>query len=359
VNIFERAFRRVDELQQQHAPMALVFGVVKKFGDDNGGVLVSNLAYSAFLALFPLLLLLITVLGLVLSAYPSAEHAVLHSAFGEFPVVGRQLGSNIHALRRSSAVGLTIGLLGLLWGSMGLAQAAMFAMSQVWNVPGPDRPNFLHRLARGVVFLGVLGTGLLLSAFLAGFGTFGQHDVALGLLGEVLALAVNVGQYLLAFRVLTPRAVRTRRLIPGAVAGGVAWTILLAVGGYLIGHDLRNDSAIYGLFGMVLGLLAWVYLGAEISIYAAELNTVLARGLRPRALVQPPLTAADQRVLALQATQNRRRPEQHVDVSFSEPPMTERERRVFTDRPDENDNKENDYCEADTDASEFEQAPLQ
>jgi uncharacterized BrkB/YihY/UPF0761 family membrane protein len=61
VNIIERTVRRLDEMQQQHAPTSLVFGVIKKFGDDNGGVLVSNLAYSAFLALFPLLLLLVTV----------------------------------------------------------------------------------------------------------------------------------------------------------------------------------------------------------------------------------------------------------------------------------------------------------
>ncbi len=321
--------------------MALFFGVVKKFGDDNGGVLVSNLAYSGFLALFPLLLLLITVLGLVLSTSPSAEHAVLHSAFGDFPIVGRQLAANIHAVRRSSVVALTVGILGLLWGSIGLSQSAIFAMAQVWNLPGPDRLDFVRRLVRGLAFLGVLGSGLVLSAFLAGFGTFGQHQFALGLLGEFLALTVNVAQYLLAFRVLTPKTVPTRRLVPGAVVGGMAWTVLLALGGYLIGHDLRNDSAIYGLFGMVLGLMAWVYLGAEISIYAAELNTVLARGLRPRSLLQPPLTEADQHALALQATQNRRRPEQRVEVSFAEAPMTERELRLqLTATPDENESNE-------------------
>jgi uncharacterized BrkB/YihY/UPF0761 family membrane protein len=146
----------------------------------------------------------------------------------------------------------------------------------------------VKRLARGITFLAVLGTGLVLSTALAAFGTFGRHDVLLGLFGEVLAVVVNVGEYVLAFRVLTPRSVHTRDLIPGAVVGGVAWTLLLALGGYLIGHDLRNDSAVYGLFGMVLGLLAWVYLGAEISIYAAEVNTVLSRSLWPRAMVQPP-----------------------------------------------------------------------
>jgi YihY family inner membrane protein len=323
MNRIERTARRVDAFQQRHGPFAFLFGIMKKFGDDNAGSLVSNIAYSAFLSVFPLLLVLVTVLGLVLSGHPGLRESVLHSTFADFPIVGRQLGNNIHPLHRSSVLGIAIGLVGLVWGSTGLSQAGLFAMSQVWNLPGPERPNFVKRLGRGVSFLGILGLGLALSTFLAAFGTFGRHNVLLGLVGELLAVIVNLGQYLLAFRVLTPKSVTTRQLIPGAVIGGVAWTILLALGGYLIGHDLRNDSAIYGLFGMVLGLLAWVYLGAEISIYAAETNTVLSRHLWPRAMVQPPLTDADQRSMALQATQNQRRPEQHVEVTFSVPPTSE------------------------------------
>ena len=104
-------------------------------------------------------------------------------------------------------------------------------MAQVWNLPGPDRLDFVRRLARGLAFLGVLGSGLVVSAFLAGFGTFGQHPLALGLLGELLALSVNVTQYLLAFRVLTPKAVPTPRLVPGAVVGGIALDSPAGVGG--------------------------------------------------------------------------------------------------------------------------------
>ena len=92
------------------------------------------------------------------------------------------------------------------------------------------------------------------------------------------------------------------------------------MGGYLIGHDLKNDSTTYGTFGVVLGLVAWIYLGSQITIYAAELNTVLAGHLWPRGLVQPPLTEADQKSLALQATQNQRRPEQEVSVEFTHRP---------------------------------------
>jgi len=138
-------------------------------------------------------------------------------------------------------------------------------------------------------------------------------------------VVVNIATYLGAFRVLTPKVIHSRQLVPGAILGGVLWTILQAIGGYLIGHDLKNDSVSYGVFAAVLGLVAWIYLGSEVTIYAAELNTVLARRLWPRGMVQPPLTDADQRSLALQATQNQRRPEQEVSVTFSTPAMSQRE----------------------------------
>lgn len=325
MNPIERVARRIDAFQQRHTVTAVVYGVVKKYGDDNAGVLVTNLAYSAFVAVFPLLLVLVTVLALVLSGDPGARASLEHSTFSEFPLVGSTLSRNIHELRRSSSIGLVIGLLGLLWGSTGLAQSGQFSMSQVWNLEGPDRPGYLPRLLRSVGFLSVMALGLIVSTFLAGFGTFGRHNLAIGLVGEVLAALVNIGQYLLAFRVLTPKKVDTRSLVPGAILGGIAWTLLQALGGYLVGHDLKGDSEVYGTFGVVLGLLAWLYLGVEISIYAAELNTVLERRLWPRGMVQPPLTEADQRSMAAQATENRRRPEQRVHVGFVEKPRTQRE----------------------------------
>jgi YihY family inner membrane protein len=323
VNPIEKVMRRVDVAQQRFGPAALVFGIMKKFGDDNAGTLVSNLAYSAFLCIFPLLLVLITVLNIVLVHDPSARHSLLHSTLSEFPVVGSTLGSNIHGLHRSSVIGLVIGVLGLLWGSTGLAQSGLFSMSQIWNLPGPDRPNYVSRLGRSFGFLFVLGLGIVITTGLASFGTFGRHNILLGILAEILAVAVNFATYFGVFRVLTPKSVHGRQLVPGAIMGGVLWTILQAVGGYLIGHDLKNDSVTYGVFAAVLGLVAWIYLGCEVMIYSAELNTVLARRLWPRGMVQPPLTEADQRSLALQATQNQRRPEQEVTVDFTTPPMSQ------------------------------------
>jgi hypothetical protein len=114
------------------------------------------------------------------------------------------------------------------------------------------------------------------------------------------------------------------------------------VGGYLVGHDLKNNSVTYGVFAAVLGLVAWIYLGCEIMIYSAELNTVLARRLWPRGMVQPPLTEADQRSLALQATQNQRRPEQQVSVNFTAPAMSQHEWLSSRDKPEEDKPEDDD-----------------
>jgi YihY family inner membrane protein len=319
VNPVERAIRHLDAAQQRHRLPAFVFGVIKKYGDDNGGVLAANLAYSAFVSVFPLLLILVTVLVLVAANDPALQHQIVNGATNQFPALGKQLRGNIHVLRRSTLAGLAVGLAVLAWGVTGLAQAALFTMEQVWNLPGPARPGYVPRLGRSLLFLGVLGVGVLTSTLLAGLTTYGHHNAAIVVLADVLAALANVGLYGVSFRVLTPRGVPSRHLVPGAVAGGVAWTILQILGAYIVHHFLRSNS-VYGIFGTVLGLVAWIYLGVKVTVYAAEVNVVAKRRLWPRSIVQPPLTEADRASMALQALQNQRRPEERVRVSFTDRP---------------------------------------
>jgi YihY family inner membrane protein len=317
MNPFERAIRRVDATQRRFTPTAFVFGVVKKYGDDNGGVLVSNLAYSSFVSLFPLLLVLVTVLGLIASVDPAFKTDVLNAVAGQVPLIGNQLTGNVHQLKRSSTIGLVVGIVSLIWGSAGLAQAGLFTMEQVWNLPGPARPGYLQRLGRAGLFLCLLGGGVIVTTGIASLSTYGLKGFWLVSLTDVLAAAFNIGMYIGAFRVLTPRGVSTHDLVPGAITGGILWTMLQVVGTYLVHHYLHSDS-VYGVFGTVLGLLAWIYIAIEITVYSAEINVVLSRRLWPRAIIQPPLTEADRSSMALQALQNQRRPEQHIEVTFSD-----------------------------------------
>ena len=308
--------RSIDHAQQGHSVPAVAFAVVKKYGDDSAGSLASLLAFSAFVTLFPLLLLLVTILGLVLSADPHLRGDILRSTFSQFPLMGSELQANVHALHRNSLIGLIVAVVLLFYGSFGLGGDGIYTMEQIWNLPGVERVNFLKRTGRSAEFILLLGAGLIVSTFLSGVATNTASRPFLVDAGAVvLSLVVSCGQFILAYRVLTPKVIKTKSLVIGASVAGLGWTILQALGTYLVGHQLKN-SAVYGVFAFVLGLVFWISLVTRLVTYTSEFNVVLSRRLWPRSMVQPPLTRADREVLAAQVEQNRRRLEEQVSVSF-------------------------------------------
>jgi YihY family inner membrane protein len=317
VNSVERVIRKIDTTQQRFTPTAFVFGVIKKFGDDNGGVLVANLTYTAFVTLFPLLLVFTTILGLVAAFNPAFKDAAENAVASQVPIIGKTLTGQVGTLKRSSVIGLIVGLVVTIWGSTGLAQAGMYTMARVWNLPGPERPGFVPRLGRSMLFLGLLAVGVIATTALASLSTYGNRPLALLAFAEAVAAAVNAGMFVAGFRILTPKAVQTSDLVRGGVIAGMLWTVLQVLGTWLVHHFLHSDSA-YGVFATVLGLVAWLYLAARVTVYCAEVNTVLARRLWPRSIVQPPLTKADRTSLALHALESQQRRELQVHVSFDD-----------------------------------------
>jgi YihY family inner membrane protein len=328
MKVVDRVVDRADGWQQRHRVPAFVVGVAKKYGDDRGGHLAALITYYGFLSLFPLLLVLVTVLGFLLHDNPSLRHDLLDSALADFPIIGPQLRTNVGALG-GNGLGLVIGLLGLVWGSLGVAQAAQHAMAQVWSISTPRRPSFFPRLARSLLVLGVLAVAIGATTALAALATLVPASVVVSVVSTALLVVLNVALYWLAFRVLTPKDVATRDLWLGAIIGGTAWTALQALGGWLVARQLRHTSELYGTFGVVLGLLFFLYLAAQIMVYAAETNVVWARRLYPRSLRPPPLTEADEQVFANLAETEARRPEETVDVDFEEtqPPSAVDSRR--------------------------------
>src|ERR1700743_330307 len=107
---FKAPLRRFDEFQQTKPVLALPLGVVKKFSDDEGGSMVSLIAYRAFFSLFPLLLLLVTILGYVLAGNDELRQEVVNGTLSQFPIIGNQLkGGQL----KGSGVALAIGIVGL------------------------------------------------------------------------------------------------------------------------------------------------------------------------------------------------------------------------------------------------------
>jgi YihY family inner membrane protein len=312
--------RRLDEFQQRQPWLGFPVGVAKKFVDDRCPSLAALLAYYGVLSIFPLFLVLFTLLALFFGHDANLQHRVIHSALSQFPVIGKQLGNlnGTSALHKKSGLGLGLGLVGLLWGSLGVTKAGQRAMADVWNVPYVARPKFVRRIGRGVEFLGVLILDVVLTTALAGVVTFGGHALWFKIIAVMVGLVLNVAMFILGFRILTPRTIETRMLTTGATGAALGWSFLQYIGTWLVGHELRHASQLYGYFASVLGLIFFLYVAAVITMVATEINVVRSRHLYPRSLSAPPFTHADEAVLTDIALQSQRRLEQTVHVTFNQ-----------------------------------------
>ncbi len=312
----ERQVRRADSFQQRHAVIAFPWAVMQKFGNDQAGSKATLMAYYGLFALFPLLLLLATVLGFVLSGNPALREQLIDSALGNFPVIGDQLRSEVHPLEGNTTA-LVIGIAGTLYGSFGIGFASQNAMNTVWNIPYVRWPSFWKRYARTFGVIGLLGLAVVSSTALATFATaVGRGETSvLAVAGSVL---VNLGLFLLAFMVLTAEPLRPREVAAGAILATVFWEALQLIGTWYVTRGLRNASPTYGVFAVVITLLSWLYLGSQLTLWAAEINVVLRYRLWPRSVTQPPLTKADRLMLVRLAQMEVRRPEEEVSASFTE-----------------------------------------
>lgn len=306
---------RLDASQRERPWIGFPLAVFKKFGEDQAANLAALIAYYGFFSIFPLLMVFVTVLGFALRGNPQLQQTITDSAFANFPVVGTQLSQNVHSLHGSGLV-LAVGIVLTLWSGLGVLKVTQTAMNVVWNVPYHRRPNFVWSTVRAALMLVVLGVITIASATAGSVGA-GRGGALWSIVGILISLVLNMALFLLAFRVLTAEDVSWSDVWVGAAIGAVVWTLLQAFGGYYVGHQLGGASDTYGTFAVVIGLLAWIFIGAQATLLAAEINVVKVRRLWPRAL-QPPLTEADERAFKHYGLQEKRRPEMEVLVDVTD-----------------------------------------
>jgi membrane protein len=273
--------RRFDSYQQRHRLLAAPLGVVKKFGDDEGGSMVSLIAYRAFLSLFPLLLLMTTILGYLLAGDPSLRESVVDSTLSQFPVIGDQLrGGSL----TGSGVALAVGIVGSLLAGLGVVLETERTFDTVWGVAEEDRRGFVGARLRAIGLLVVLGGLAVASTVVTGLVS-GGADLFGPVWGLLIATALNLVVFAAVFRLLTTREVEHRALVPGIVVATVGWELLQLLGGWYLSHAVRNAGPAYGTFALVIGLLAWIHVGALFVVLGAEANVVRERRLWPRRLL--------------------------------------------------------------------------
>jgi membrane protein len=278
----DRVVDRIDQWQQHNRVVAPAYAVIKKFGDDQANNLVVGLGWYGFTSIYPLLLVVVTIFGFIGAA--SLGHGIV-TTLQQFPIIGSGFQAGTASSRlHGNVVGLVIGLVLLVYGAQGVTQTAQQAMATVWDIPKAELPGFLPRLGRSIGALVIIGGCFLVNAALGVLATGGGRSYAIRVPVIAAMVVINVVCYAASFRALTPKAVGTRALVPGAVAAAIGFTALITVGAGLVAHQIRNSSETYGQFAVVIGLVAFLLILAKISVYAAELNVVLDRHLWPRPL---------------------------------------------------------------------------
>ncbi len=315
---------RLDRFQQRHPWAGFPLAVVYKYFDDFGAYLAALLTYYGFVSLFPLLLLASTILGFILSGDQRLQHEVLTSALHQFPVIGGDLSQPKRL--GGGPVGLVVGILGSLYGGLGVAQAFQYASNTVWAVPRNNRPNPFKARGRSLLLLTTAGLAVTGTTVLSVVGGGGAG--ALGAAGRVLALAasvvINIAVSIFAFRFAPARRLSVRDVVPGAIAAAVIWQLLQSFGVIYVRHVVKHASATNAVFAIVLGLLAFLYITATALLLCVEINVVRVNHVHPRSLLTPftdnvILTSADRRAYSGQAKAQRSKGFEHVDVSFDAP----------------------------------------
>jgi membrane protein len=321
---------RLDRFQRRHRWAGLPLAVLYKFVDDQGNYLAALLTYYGFLSMFPLLLLAVSVLGFILHGNAHLQNQVLNSALSDFPVIGKQIQTGLGSYS-GSATALTVGIVGSIYGGLGIAQAGQNAMNIAWGVPRNLRPNPIRARLRSLGILTFLGLGVLSTTGLSALVTSARSltdDLHLGVgapvVASILSVALNLVLFTVAFRILTVAVVSVRDVLPGAVVAALAWQVLQALGTYYVAHKLKGSSEIYGTFAVVLGLIAWIYIESVVLVLCAEFNVVVRHRVWPRALLTPftdnvNLTAADEQAYRSYAQSQRFKGFEKIDVKFEGP----------------------------------------
>jgi YihY family inner membrane protein len=314
---------RIDAFQRQHKVLGFPIAVLYKFFDDQGNYLAALMTYYAFIALLPALLLASSILSFILHGNPDLQQRILNSALGQFPIMNQIVNEQSP---QGSAWAIVIGVLGSLYGALGVAQAMQNAMNVAWSVPRNRRPNPFIGRVRSLGLLTIAGLGILVTTWVSTIGS--QLDALDTNVAPWVRFAlicatvmVNACIFTVLFRMATTHDHSLRLAFPGAGTTALLWQGLQYLGSIYVTEVAAHASSVNKLFASFLGVIVYLYVGAVCILLGVEVNVVKAHQLFPRALLTPftdnvDLTEADRRAYADYAAAQRTKDFAHVDVRF-------------------------------------------
>lgn len=316
MNFITRLINSVDSFQRNHAVAGFPYAVMKKYGTDNGSYLSALITYYALLSLFPLLIVFTTVVQLLFKGNTQLRAKISTSVSHYFPVIGNQLQQSVHSPAKAG-IALVVSLLATFYGSRGVASALQYTLSSLWYVPRIKQPSFLKNILRSIGILLAGGIGLVASVVLSGYTTFLGHLFVVKILATLLSVIVLWITFIILFKLAIAGNKKIKTVMIGAGVAAIGLQIIQTVGSALLSHELHEFHSTYGTFALVIGLMFWIYLQAQVILYATEVNVVSAYRLFPRSL-QPPLTDSDKVAFTRSTKAQKQNKLENIDVTFSE-----------------------------------------
>ena len=273
--------KKLDSIQYRHKPLGFIVAVIKRYGNDQAGKQAALITYYLFMSLFPLLLWLSLFSNWINRYYPGVATTLIHGATNYFPVLGQELFKIAHSAHRSLTGMLVAGLVAL-YGARGTAMAFMTIVNDAWNVPKKQRKGFPYSWIRGVLIVVVGGGGFVLTAAASSWALVQTNGNIFKVLIALGSIALLTLVFMAILKLSLPSSTHVKRLFGGALSMAIALSLLQVIGGFIVTHDLKHYANAYtALFATTLGLLAWIYLEAQILIYSIEITVVLDKKLWP------------------------------------------------------------------------------
>jgi membrane protein len=260
-----------------------------RYRRTQGDLMAAGVTYFAFLGLFPMLLLLAGIAGVVLAGDELLQQQLADAIREAFPgPLGEQLVHQLADAVGSAGVLGLVGLAGFLYAGLRTIDQLRIGMERIWKgrVEEPEfwRDNLQDLLA--LLTLGVAGLASLLLTGLATQATSQVLDVldlsgAAGngvltwIVGALLAVGTDVAGFLWLLRVVPATGLPLRRLLPGALFGAVGVEALKLVGGLYLSAISASVAA--SVFGGAVGLLVWLNLLARFAFFTAAWTATLRR----------------------------------------------------------------------------------
>lgn len=314
-NTFKRLLNAIDRFQQRHVWLGFPYAVVKKYGDDEAGYEGALMTYYGFLSLFPLLIVATSVIDLISRHNDALREKLLSGVANYFPAISNQLQASVHSTGKTG-LALVLGLIVTLFGARGGADALRHALNHIWQVPRVNRPGFPKGPLKSLGLVAGGGLGLLLAAVLSGIATALGHSIWLAALSTLISITLLfvTFTFLMGFGSSSKHSFSDNYI--GAFIAAIGFQILQTLGFNLVKNQLHNLQGAYGQFGLVLAILFWIFLLAQVFLYAAEVNTVHILNLWPRSMTQNPPTEADKHAAKLYAKKERYFPKEQENIDI-------------------------------------------